>query len=329
MRRKLILGFALAALAVPAFARIDRPVTKSFAVREGGRLVVRADQGSIEVRSADASRVDVTVHRIAKTDSPEKAEKIFRRLDIDLGQQGDTVTVQLDVDDDFGWFDFSFGSDLSLKTVVTVPRRFNVELGTSGGDIAVSDVSGDLRSSTSGGDVTFSRVQGKLKARTSGGDIRISASRGEADLSTSGGDVHIDGTFGPVLARTSGGDIDVKAAAGTVDVRTSGGDIDIRGTMSTLTAKTSGGSIAATLGQAPSGQIELGTSGGQITLALPPASRFNLDAASSGGRVSTDFPIVVQGSMERDALSGSVNGGGSNVRLRSSAGGIRITKTTK
>jgi hypothetical protein len=328
--RKLILALITIALATPAWARIERPISKSFPAHAGGHLIVDAEFGDIEVREGNADRVDVTVHRTARTNDEKDAEKIFKKIDVRFDQSGDTVKVDIDHASSSKVFgmSFLFSTNLELKTIVTVPKQFNVELSTAGGDVSVAGIIGDLRSGTSGGDVVFDRVQGKIKGRTSGGDIRVVHTKAEADVSTSGGDVLLAGVFGPVNARTSGGDISIAGEAGAVDARTSGGDVDITAAIvGSLVAKTSGGSIEANLTQAPRDSVELGTSGGSVTLAVPENSGFVLDAETSGGRVTVEFPITINAGIAQESVAGKINGGGPNIRLRTSAGSIRVKKT--
>ena len=70
----------------------------------------------------------------------------------------------------------------------------------------------------------------------------------------------------------------------------------------------------------------LSSSGGSITAAVDPAVALKVDAHTSGGRVTVDLPITVRGSMSRNSVSGSLNGGGPLLKLRSSGGAVRLTE---
>jgi hypothetical protein len=45
-----------------------------------------------------------------------------------------------------------------------------------------------------------------------------------------------------------------------------------------------------------------------------------------GCGVSTDLPVTIQGSIRRDTLRAKINGGGPELYLRTSGGGIHIRK---
>jgi hypothetical protein len=54
----------------------------------------------------------------------------------------------------------------------------------------------------------------------------------------------------------------------------------------------------------------------------------SLDAETSVGRISTDFAVtsVIQGKVPKNRLKGGINGGGPLLKLRTSAGSIRLQK---
>jgi len=78
------------------------------------------------------------------------------------------------------------------------------------------------------------------------------------------------------------------------------------------------------LTEQPLGDCRLETSGGRVTLSLAPGIGLDLDASSSGGGVDVDVPVEVIGRTSRTRLAGTVNGGGPQMRLRSSGGGVSV-----
>lgn len=291
---------ALAAL--PAEAAPDREIRKSFAVQSGGTLTIDTDRGSIEVRTHDVPRVDVhvTLDSGARADVND-FEVDFRPSGADLFIEGDHHRKR------GGWLGiFDGSSDLRVKWNIVVPRQYQLELKTAGGSIHVRDLNGDVNARTSGGNLQLGRVQGRVHARTSGGGIAIEETGGEVDVSTSGGGIRITRARGDVRARTSGGSIRVDEVFGSID------------------AVTSGGSITASLSSQPGSDCRLSTSGGSVTVYLDPSIAVNLDARSSGGGVRAELPVTVRGEMARTRLIGQVNGGGPDLVLRTSGGGIAI-----
>ena len=282
----------------PNLAAAQESMQEHFDVSPGGRLLVRAERGSIEVVSgeSDEVRIEIIPGRGSVADFKDDHE-------LDFHQVGNEVRITIEAHRRlrswFSWNDRGF----TLKAVV--PRRFNADLTTSGGSIAVDDLIGDVRSKTSGGSLKFGRIEGPVWGRTSGGSIRLEQSVGDADVKTSGGSIDIGGVDGQVSAHTSGGSISIERARGRVE------------------ATTSGGSITARIASQPQGDCELSTSGGNVTIHLSRDLRFNLDARPSGGSVSTDVPVQARTVGKRE-LRGPINGGGPQLRLRTSGGRIRI-----
>jgi len=144
------------------------------------------------------------------------------------------------------------------------------------------------------------------------------------DLKTSGGGISVGDLAGKVVARTSGGGIQLGPVSGNAQIHTSGGGITIKGIDGMLSAHTSGGPIDVSFSGPLKDDCELSTSGGGITVRADPKSDFNLDARTSGGGVSCKLPITVVGEVKSSHLSGRVNAGGPELKLRTSGGSIRV-----
>src|SRR5947209_4526605 len=141
-----------------AQASIDSTMHKSFNVGEGGTLTVEADLGDIRV-DPGAGGVNIDVVRRAKTSSQSKANDLFHDYDVSFTQQGNSIHVVGKYDRPMKWFNL-FGNELNVKFIITVPARYNVELATSGGDVHVGDLNGEVKAKTSGGDLDLGRIGG-------------------------------------------------------------------------------------------------------------------------------------------------------------------------
>src|SRR5438067_802622 len=323
--RTALIACAVVLLAVSAAqASIDSTVHKTFNVSDGGTLIIDTDLGDIRV-DPGAGGVIIDVIRRAKTSSQSKANDLFKQFELAFGQEGNNVRVTGKYDHAFRWFDF-FGNDLDVKFIVTVPSRYNVQLHTSGGDVHVGDLNGEVRAKTSGGDLDLGHIAGVVDAYTSGGDVKIAGARSAVTLATSGGDVSVGDAAANVNAKTSGGDIEIKRVAGNLAAHTSGGSITIDEAHGSIDASTSGGSIEARMAQRPGGDSSLKTSGGGITLSIAPNVAIDVDAHTSGGDIETDVPVTLLGKQSDSTLEGKLNGGGPRVVLRTSGGDIRLRR---
>jgi DUF4097 and DUF4098 domain-containing protein YvlB len=282
---------------------------KSFDVKKGGTLIVEIDDAGadIVIKTWDKNQVQVSVIGIPEVD--------FENLEI--SESGNVVRVEYDGHD--GW-----GRSRNARITVTVPTEFNLDLGTSGGDIEVMDnikgnvdagtsggdievavVEGDLDLKTSGGDVTAADVLGEASLRTSGGDIEVGNVKGEliastagGDItvgtvdkslkaSTAGGDITIDDVGGDAVVSTAGGDIEVGKVSGSARVKTAGGDIVLGGASGTVEAKTAGGDIECL---AVTGSIDGATAGGDIIAELNPKGNEGSNLETKGGDIELAIP---------------------------------------
>ncbi len=323
------LGVCLVACSFAAQAA-EKKLDRTFTVAPGGRLTIEAD--GADLRVAGTSSDKVVVH-ILVTGS----ERSLERMNLSAEQSGNDVAVIAKEDSGRGWF--SIGWNREGRVEVQVPRNYNIDIRTSGGDITVGQLQGETRGktsggdirlteltgpvdmSTSGGDVRVEQVAGNTRLNTSGGDIEIARLSGDLDAKTSGGYIHLDDVVGKVLARTSSGNVIARGIRGDSDLKTSGGDI--RATIDgKIAAHTSGGDVMAELVGKNRG-ISVSSSGGDLTVRVPKDTRAELNAATSGGSVRTELPVTTT-EMGEHKLTGTINGGGNPIYARTSGGSIKV-----
>ncbi len=239
----------------------------------------------------------------------------------------------------------------------TVSERLVARLETEGGHIQVQDVAGDLKAFTAGGHINAGNIAGDASLRSGGGHIRAGQIGGRADLDTDGGNITVGQAGNLVSVRTGGGQIDFGEVRGSVRAQTGGGGIRIMyvsGPMEvessagsicltrvagTVRAATAGGTITAWINpDAPSsgGKVQLPglsqlTSGnGDIIVFLPRNLAADIDAqVESGGerRIEADPALALQIQNRGNGpvrATGALNGGGPSLKLRTTAGKIRL-----
>ncbi len=309
---KLLLPFlslgVLLALPAALEAKITRVVEKTFAVQPGGNLKVSTQGGDITIRTADTPQVQVVARQIIRASTEREADDLLTKLTLTLEQSGNDVTADARYESRPGGSWFSNWPPVNVSFEVTVPRHYHLNLGTSGGDISVASLQGNVKARTSGGDLEFARIDGEIEAGTSGGDITLAEGTARARLTTSGGDIHVDRAGGPTEVSTSGGDITLKSVEQLIRASTSGGDVR---------AVITGPIKQDTL---------LSTSGGNVDVEIARGTGFHLDASTSGGDVRADgITITIEkGGSGKNKLVGAVNGGGPELKLRSSGGDIKV-----
>lgn len=313
----------LALTSMPAAWALTTSTNRTFNVQSGGQLVIEADRGAISVATADTTTLSVTVDRELKRVSDDKAREVFDAHELTFEQDGNTVTVKARLPKS-GQLWNRKTSGLNVKYTVTVPKRFDLKLGTAGGSIDVEDITGQLKLETAGGSIHTGQVDGSVKTDTAGGNIDITGATGAVDADTAGGSIKLGKMTGPVKADTAGGSIRIASATGPVHADTSGGSIEINDAAGPVKVSTSGGSITARFIATPDGESKIDCTGGGVTVYVADKVGFNLDAESVGGGVRSEVEVETDRKPSRSSIKGKLNGGGAVLKLRSTGGGISI-----
>lgn len=304
----LLAAAMLAVVPTMTQAKLERLVEKTFTVQPGGVLKVDTSGGDIVVTTGAGDQVKVVAKQMIRASSETEATKLLQKLDLKLEQQGNDIIATAKYAGKQRFMISGFWPPVQVSFEITVPAHFHAKLVTSGGDIAVGDLTGEVTVRTSGGDVEVGRIDGSVQVTTSGGDIGLRAATGTAVLNTSGGDIKVGRVGGLAKLTSSGGDIAIELAESGLQARTSGGDIET----------TFSGALAE--------DCTLGSSGGDIVVKVPHTAGFYLDAATSGGAIKATGLILTieEGGLGKTKLSGAVNGGGRQIKLRTSGGDIAI-----
>jgi DUF4097 and DUF4098 domain-containing protein YvlB len=312
LNRVLIACALVSGAGAAAYAKVDRVVDKSFQVQPGVHLTVSTSGGEIRVDPSEGSTVRVLAKERIHASSDAEADKILQDLELTIEQRGNEIVATAHYAHGSGWH-FGFWPPVEVDFVITAPR----------------DASGDLK--TSGGDITVGDLGGNLKAHTSGGEIKLGKMGAEVDASTSGGDVVLEEAAGKTRLDTSGGNISVGRVAGPAELRTSGGDIRVESVDNILDAETSGGNVKASFKGALKGDCRLSTSGGEVKATIGRNVGLRLDAKTSGGDVNAAGVTirVDHGGVGKSSLSGDVNGGGPLLKLRTSGGDIDLIERSE
>jgi len=352
-------GLCLLAAARLSAADHESNLRKKFGVSPGGKLVVEADRGSIEVTAKGEETVDIQVFREVTRASAAKAEEVFAAHEITFEQEGSQVVVRAKYKKEWqGWR--VWGPNLQVRYQIAVPKQFNLDLKTAGGSITLPDLTGDARARTAGGSIKSGAIDGQVWAATAGGNIHVVGATKSIEVDTAGGSIQVGHAGGSVTAETSGGSITITKAREQIRAKTAGGGIRIEEAGAGVKADTAGGSIAINkavgkvAARTAAGGIEIGeaaaavdatTSGGSVnvtligpladdcrletvagdvTLKVPANLSADLDAKAVGGRVTTDLPVTVQGEQKQSSLQGKLGEGGKLLKLRTSGGSIHL-----
>src|SRR5437762_9157906 len=131
-------------------AETEEQINKRFPVQPGGRLVVDVDFGSIDVNTNGTGEVVVDVVRKVSRGSKSDEEAFLRDRPVTFSQDGNSITIHSRANSKLT-LTWRRSQRVEGKFTITVPAAFHAQLKTSGGGIAVSDLTGEVKAGTSGG----------------------------------------------------------------------------------------------------------------------------------------------------------------------------------
>lgn len=128
--------------------------------------------------------------------------------------------------------------------------------------------------------------------------------------------------------RTTNGSITTARTNARVQARTTNGAIRLEDVAGSMNARSTNGSIRAAFapGSRVQQDMELRTTNGSVHLQVPDGASARLTASTTNGRINTDVPISIQGTVSRRRVTGVIGDGGPEITVRTTNGGIRITR---
>ncbi len=277
-----------------------------------GSLDLNNVAGRVTVNGVSGDDVRIEATKRVWHEREEEARRLLESLDVVVSEGAGRVGIRTD-------YPRQQAYDAEVEYLIAVPQGTRVTLRVASGDIAVSNVRGELRAESVGGSVTATSV----------GDVRLARSVS--------GDVSVDGATGTELvASTLSGAVTVRRAkARSIDLRSVGGALRLseseaeRVSMQTLTGPVEyGGRIGR------NSRYDLQSRSGRLVVAPTGDDGFDVEAATMGGELRSDFPLTVREISPRGGrrggragtMQGTVGDGGGLLTLRTFSGAIAIVR---
>lgn len=253
-------------------------------VNPGGTLRMDVADGDVTVETHDVSGAAVTV-RVSARDL-DWGKEVFERMQFDVRADGNDLVIETRNPNISGseWEVHQGGVGIEIS--VAVPSRFNADILTSDGDVALEDLEGSIRVETSDGDIAAGRLMGpRVSLKSIDGDIQATSL--EADQ---------------MVLFTRDGDVYAERVAGSLEAITGDGDVSVRLLQSAETTIRTG-----------DGDIEISTAGD-----------FGLSLDLRGQEIYLPRHMQFEGTRHDDSVRGDVNGGGPRVTASTGDGDITV-----
>jgi len=296
--RQLIIISLLFLLPVLLFAQ--NKVTRTFETESGKRLEIDLTTGgSIEINGWDKNEVSIVAN--LRGDEEDYS--------LEFKERSWGIAVEIS-------FEGRRSRNGGVSLEVQVPRVYDIEMETMGGDLTIDGVEGHFSGETMGGEIELNNLKGEANLTTMGGEIRVEDSELDGQVKTMGGEVTLRDVIGDLDASTMGGEvsyrntkkqdtrkdakevkistmggeIEVDDAPGGANVSTMGGEIRIRRARKFVKAKTMGGEIQI---DEIDGGVKATTMGGEITVNMvgdPDEYDRDVILSSMGGDIKLTVP---------------------------------------
>ncbi|MDQ7040979.1 MAG: DUF4097 family beta strand repeat-containing protein [Rhodothermus sp.] len=266
-------------------------VKRAFKVAPDGRLEVEVDRAELEIRATEEAAVYVEVIRTLQTERREEARRLLEAHRLVFQQEGQTIYIKSQLSEDGSW---RFWKRKRTRIKVTirfrVPRRFHVMFTNGAGNVALSDLEGEVEGETGAGNVTLRNLRGRVQINTGAGNVEVTELEGR------------------------------------LEVKTGAGNITIKGLRGSAEVETGAGNITAEFVAPPEQDSRLESGAGNVTVFVPVQAGFTLEAATGIGSISTDFELRIDRDWIGAKARGVVNGGGPALRLEAGLGNVSIRR---
>ncbi|GAC1416672.1 MAG: DUF4097 family beta strand repeat-containing protein [Acidobacteriaceae bacterium] len=201
--------------------------------------------------------------------------------------------------------DFDMFRNVSISYEITAPASTSLKAHSGSGSIEIGGIQGVVTAGSGSGSVKVDNVGGNSRFETGSGSIRATSVHGAAYAETGSGHINLTLTApGDVQAHTGSGSMELEGITGGLRATTGSGTIDVQGN--------------------PTAEWRLETGSGGVHLKLDSNAHFNLNASTGSGGVDVGRPIVMQGSLNKHHVTGSVNGGGPTIRASTGSGTVTV-----
>jgi DUF4097 and DUF4098 domain-containing protein YvlB len=301
MNRFALLIAALTLSTTAAFAA-EGNFEKTLDVHGTPTLTVKTGSGYVHVYSGSDTQIHIIGRVHVRTgllggSAEDKLKQIVS--DPPIKQSGNAITIGANHGDS------SLYKDVSIDYEITTPRSTALKAESGSGNLEIGGIVGPINGETGSGNITVENIGANAKLETGSGSIHASNVHGSAALETGSGSIDLDmADSGDVKAETGSGSIHITGISGGLRAEAGSGEINVTGR--------------------PTSEWHLESGSGSIRAKVGSDARFTLNAETGSGSIDIKQPILMQGALKKQHVTGTVNGGGPTLRAETGSGSIEI-----
>ncbi|MGD2295270.1 MAG: DUF4097 family beta strand repeat-containing protein [Candidatus Aminicenantes bacterium] len=301
----LILMLGVSPTDAEAKEKYEEKFEKTLSIVRDGKVIVGNVSGDIKVETWNKAQVQIDALKISRAATTARAKENVEQVNITISEENSTVRIKTE---------YPKGPNKGLNVSVDYMLKIPVEAA--------------INANTISGDVTCSGIGGALKASSKSGDIIVAGAKDGAVCSTISGDVEVENIDGDVDLHTVSGDVLADSVKGSVEADTVSGSVVLTNiTMADqVEASTTSGSVKYEGAISSDGYYSLKAHSGRVEFIVPADAAFDVEAKTFSGSINSEFEMTVIGKIDKKSISGSINGGGAEVELKTFSGSVYIKK---
>ena len=323
-RNSLILPFiVIGSIVMNVSLSAEDIVEEQFLQQSGGGFVADVIFTNVHVGEHQGDNLEIKLVREVHSEFLADASTILADHNVSIGKDGSNVFVEIKpTRQTLRKWSREYGrTPLDSKLFVRIPIDYNVDLESISGKLTIDEVGGNLRAESVSGSVkvgharsntVLASVSGRIKIESSQNNVEISTVSGRIDVGDVEGDTHLSSVSGKAKISNVGGKLKSSSVSGATEIQSVLGSVNMN--------STSGKIVVHYLDAA----AEISNVSGSIALGLPRTKGYDFKLHSMSGRVTTDFPV--EGSIKRNKIEGTVNGGGQRIALSSASGSLIVSE---
>ncbi|MEP6783340.1 MAG: DUF4097 family beta strand repeat-containing protein [Acidobacteriota bacterium] len=292
---------------------------RSIPVAAGTTLDVATVRGKIDIVAGPPGRIvvkGVATVRVG-VDVPSNAVELAQHVAAapPIEEAGNVVRLREPTED-------AARRAVTISYQVQVPPDTPLVTTSESGATSISGVAASVAVHTQSAAIDLRQLTGIVTVSTGSGAVVANAMTGVMTVTTDSSGFTGNDLRSSLRIRTQSGEVQVAmTGTGDLDVETGSSAIRVHGLRGGLVAKTQSGRV--TVEGAPGREWAATTGSSAVNFQFNTGIALSVDAVTRSGSVVVDGGSVA-GSVAKRAVKGTINGGGSLVRIGTGSGSIRL-----
>jgi hypothetical protein len=303
--------------------KYEEKFEKTESLARDGKVEVRNISGDVDVKTWDRAEVKIDALKVSKASTMEKAKENAAKVKIEVYEEDGILKIETKYPKPS-----IKGLNVSISYSVMIPSQASIKARSVSGDVTLENIGGKAEANTISGNVGITKVGQGANGESVSGDVTVVDVKDGLYCKTVSGEVEARNISGNTELNCVSGDITAEKIKGDVSAETVSGNVkmlDISGA-DVVKAKALSGTVVYDGEINRAGRYTLNAHSGRVEMIIPSGSAFDFEASTFSGSINTEFEVVVSGKVSKKQISGSVNGGGADVNLKSFSGDIYLKK---